>query len=166
MGVMKWLLFSTMIVSFQLNSEELTSTITTHLGDNKTFRGGDQFSLIINQSQTAYAMIIYENANSELVQIFPNQLENKMQLEQGRYYPLKLRQETLWFTVSPPFGKEKLWLFSSPIRFPELEQYKENIGIYFTFNISMNQLKKHLQQYFHANNSYLKISNTHLTTQR
>ncbi len=161
----QYFLFSLMLIlSFSSNSKELSSSITTHLGDNKTFRSGDQFSLIINQSDTAYAIIIYENANSELIQIFPNQLDKKTQLERGRYYPLKQQHETLWFTVSQPFGEENIWLFSSRIQIPELKQFKEKVGVYFALTISIDQLKLHLQKYFKMKNSSIIISKTHLTT--
>lgn len=152
------------VTTLEAHSVELTSSITTHLGDGKTFHKEEQFSILISQSENVYALVIYENAVSTLVQIFPNAIDAKNQLKEGFYYHLELQNEPLWLSVSEPYGEETIWLLSAKTPFPELSHLLKKAGYYSVFTVSIDQLKNLLNKHFSGLNELMIVSSTNLFT--
>jgi len=129
-------------------SAEYNASITTHLGNNKTFHAGDKFSLLISLSETSSALIIYETAENDLIQIFPNYNLSETLLPSGEYYPLTWNKDVMWFTVSAPFGTERIWLFTATKPFPNLNDFSQKVGVYYRLKLSLEQLKQKLNRHF------------------
>jgi len=125
---------------------ELSADITTHLGKNKTFHEGDEIRILLSLTSAAYGLIVYETADGQLIQLFPNKYENINQLPAGKYYSFGVGQEVFRFTVSPPFGKERVWLFSSLFLLPDVSQFTEQMGNYKKIKLSLTQFKKKMNE--------------------
>ncbi|WP_455202426.1 DUF4384 domain-containing protein [Kaarinaea lacus] len=94
--------------------------VTTHLGDKQTFQQGDVISFLISLDQDAFVLMVYEDAERNIVQIIPNRYRQSNRYETGLFMSVPNRDEPFEFVVSPPFGKETIWVFASEKKFPEL----------------------------------------------
>jgi len=116
------ILFTT--VSFaetkQPRNEPIQFEITTHLGDNQTFKQGDVISFMVSLDKDAYLSLIYQDASGNLIQILPNELASNNFYEAGLFLAVPNREQAFRLTVSPPFGRETLWGFASSAPLPTL----------------------------------------------
>ena len=136
------ILFVFLFSSAQSYAIELETDITTHLGKNKAFHAGDEIRILLSLSSKAFSLIVYETADDQLIQLFPNKYEDARQLPAGKYYSFGIRHEVFRFLVSSPFGIERVWLFSSLSPLPDVSQYTEPVGNYEKINLNLLQLKK------------------------
>lgn len=120
---------------------ERAPSITTQLGDNITFYAGNRFILLISQQRQYYSLILYESSDNKLVQIFPNHSSDEKRLPIGQYQPLTINEENVWFTVTPPYGKEKFWLVSSDIPIDKFRHLGKKIGVYTQYDKGFSEFK-------------------------
>lgn len=85
--------------------------ITTHLGDGHTFVEGDQFSLLVSLNQDAFLLLIHEDSDHNLYQIYPAPGSNNGFHQAEFYFPIT--GNNVHFTVTPPFGTDTFWLFAT-----------------------------------------------------
>lgn len=85
--------------------------ITTHLGDGHTFVEGDRFSLLVNLNQDAFLLLIHEDPDHNLYQIYPAPGSQNGFHQAEFYFPIT--GDNFHFTVSPPFGTDTFWLFAT-----------------------------------------------------
>lgn len=95
--------------------------VTTHLGDKQVFRQGDVISFLISLDRDAYVLVIYEDAENNLVQLIPNRYRKSNHYEKGLFIAVPDREEPFEFVVNAPFGKETIWVFASDQAFPEMD---------------------------------------------
>lgn len=103
--------------------------ITTHLGDNQKFVHGDTISFFVSLDHDAYLLIIYETADKKLIQILPNSYNKKNYYRRGDFFQVPNEEQPFKFTVSPPFGREKIMAFASHRSFPTLAGTTTKSGI-------------------------------------
>ena len=94
--------------------------VTTHLGDKQKFKAGDKIAFLVSLDNDAHLLMIYEDANHNLIQIIPNTYRKKSLYKKGLFIAVPDRKEPFEFLVNSPFGKEKLWVFASSKQFPVL----------------------------------------------
>ena len=122
-------LATSLLIFFSVNPAHAESTIqntidievTTHLGDKQNFQQGDVISFLISLDRDAFVLMIYEDAEHNLVQIIPNRYRQSNQYKTGLFMSVPNRDEPFEFVVSPPFGKETIWVFAAEQEFPELK---------------------------------------------
>ena len=95
--------------------------ITTHLGDKQTFRAGDTLSLLISINREAYLLLIYQDANGDLIQIMPNARHDNNFYQAGFFFGVPNAQENYRFEVKPPFGRETVHAYAFATVSPQLE---------------------------------------------
>jgi len=95
--------------------------VTTHLGDKQIFKQGDIIAFLISLDKDAHILMIYQDAEQNLVQVIPNRYRQKDRYSAGLFIAVPDQNEPFEFTVNPPFGKERLWVFASSRQFPTLE---------------------------------------------
>jgi len=95
--------------------------ITTYLGDKQTFKQGDTLAFLVNLDKAAHVLMIYQDAENNLIQVIPNRYRPQDHYPAGLFIAVPSDKEPFEFTVKPPFGEEKLWAFASQDQFPELE---------------------------------------------
>jgi hypothetical protein len=102
------------------NDKPINLSITTHLGDEQTFREGDIVSFYVNLEENAYLVIIYQDASGQLNVLLPNALHTNNFFNAGLFIPIPNEQNPFQFRITPPFGKETLWVFASNKPLPGL----------------------------------------------
>jgi len=103
--------------------------VTTHLGDKQTFQKGDIISFLISLDREAFVLMIYEDAEHNLLQIIPNRFRQSNRYGTGLFMSVPNRDEPFEFVVSPPFGKETIWVFASEQAFPKLPSMELENGL-------------------------------------
>jgi len=93
-------------------------SITTSLGDDQSFRAGDELSLLLSLDRDAFVILLYQDAAGELVQIFPGADTDGGRVTAGDFQPFPPRNLGLRLVVAAPFGQERLWAFASETPFP------------------------------------------------
>ena len=124
----------TILVSNSVQAESVIQNtidieVTTHLGDKQTFQQGDVISFLISLDRDAFVLMIYEDAEHNLVQIIPNRYRQSNQYKTGLFMSVPNRDEPFEFVVSPPFGKETIWVFAAEKSFPELNGIELENGL-------------------------------------
>jgi hypothetical protein len=102
------------------SNHRINIEITTHLGDKQTFEAGDQISFLVTLDRDAYLLMIYEDAEHNLVQVIPNSHHNDNYYKNGLFIAVPNRDDPFRFVVKPPFGQETLWVFASSKPLPSL----------------------------------------------
>ena len=110
------------VVMADTNAKNIINVeITTHLGDKQTFKEDDRLSFLVSLDRDAYILMIYEDAAHNLIQVIPNRYRDSNRYQAGLFISVPNREEPFRFVVSPPFGKETLWVFASDKPFPTLQ---------------------------------------------
>jgi len=95
--------------------------VTTHLGDQQSFRQGDVVSFLMSLDKDAYVLMIYQDASNNLYQIVPNPHSIESRYKAGLFIPIPQQSEPFQFTIQPPYGTEFLWAFASNNALPVLD---------------------------------------------
>lgn len=100
-------------VSSAVEPKPLNLEITTHLGDKQTFIEGDVVSFLLSLDDDAFIYLFYEDADANLIEIFPNSKSRNHFYKQGIFLPVPPEQARFQLKIQAPFGKEKLYVFAS-----------------------------------------------------
>jgi hypothetical protein len=95
------------------DSRSINLSVTTHLGDTQSFRDGDIVSFYVSLDKDAYLIIIYQDARGQLSVLLPNPLYPDNFFRAGLFVPIPNEHNPFQFRITPPFGKETLWVFAS-----------------------------------------------------
>ncbi len=111
LGVLFVLLPPSNLVAGQL--EDIEVSITTHLGDRQSFVGGDVISFLLTLDSDAYIYLFYEDADANILLIYPNQQSASHLYKKGFFMPLPPLEQNFQFKIQAPFGEEALFVFAS-----------------------------------------------------
>lgn len=95
--------------------------ITSHLGDGQTYGEGDTISYFVSTDRDAYLLLIYADAANNLIQILPNRYSGNAFFPAGKYLQIPGNNDRFEFTITAPFGLERVWAFASSRPFPRLK---------------------------------------------
>lgn len=95
--------------------------ITTHLGDDQSFRQGDPIRFMISLDKPAYVALFYQDANFELTQLLPNARRTSSFFKAGLYIPFPDQTADFELTAQAPFGVDRVWAFASDVPIATLE---------------------------------------------
>jgi len=104
--------------------------VASHLGDGQTFQEGDVISWFVSADRDAYILLIYEDASRNLIQILPNRYSGDGHFPAGRFLQIPSARDRFEFTITGPFGREKIWAFASATPFPRLAAAELENGLY------------------------------------
>jgi hypothetical protein len=93
--------------------EAIQVAITTHLGDGHRFVQGDSIAFFLSLNRAAHIVAVYEDADQHRIQILPNASQKRNFFPSGMFSPFPGKDAAFRFTITPPFGREKLWVFAS-----------------------------------------------------
>ncbi|MBI3774464.1 MAG: DUF4384 domain-containing protein [Gammaproteobacteria bacterium] len=110
-----------MVCNVATAAEPLYVNITTHLGDRQEFQAGDRVQFLLDLSQDAYILLIYQDARGALTQMIPNRTDRSGFFKAARYLGIPDARTPFEFVVGPPFGTEIVWVYAASQPFPELE---------------------------------------------
>lgn len=111
---------------------------------------GDEISYQVELDRTAYVLTLFEDAKGNLIQILPgNNKQNS--LNQGLVNSINIPEPNADYrlTVSPPFGKETLLVYSSGTPFPTLDGVENGKGLRI---VDTTKTKNLLDQYIRGKN--------------
>jgi len=112
-----------------IKEQSINIEVTTHLGDKQRFKAGDKIAFLVSLDKDAHLLMIYEDAEHNLIQVIPNDYRKQNFYKEGLFIAVPDRNEPFEFVVNPPFGSEKLWVFASSEQFPALEGIKLENGL-------------------------------------
>jgi len=87
--------------------------LTTHLGDQQQFVGGDEIQFLLSLGQDAYIYMYYVDAVNNISQILPNENQQTNFYTAGYFLTIPEYENLYRFTISKPFGNESIWVFAS-----------------------------------------------------
>lgn len=122
--------------------QSINIEVSTHLGDKQKFKAGDKIAFLVSLDNDAHLLMIYEDAEHNLIQVIPNAYRKNSLYKKGLFIAVPDREEPFEFLVNPPFGTEKLWVFASSKKFPVLDGIPLNNGL--------KKLEKKLPEVFSA----------------
>lgn len=92
---------------------ELRVEISTHLGNGQTFQEGDVVTYFAHLNQAGYLLLVYEDADGNLLQIFPNRYADSQKFPAGTTIEVPGRRDQFEFEVVAPFGYERVYAFAA-----------------------------------------------------
>lgn len=119
--------------------------ITSHLGDGQTYREGDSISYFVSTDMDAYLLLIYADAGNNLIQILPNRYSGEGFFPAGKYLQIPGPRDRFEFTITAPFGLERVWAFASSRPFPRIKGAELENGL-FLLQSDLNSIVKTLRQ--------------------
>ena len=95
--------------------------VTPEKGGGATYTEGEEVVYFVSTDQDAHLLLIYEDAERHFTQVLPNALSPAAFYKAGKFLKIpEGRSDAYGFTVTPPFGAERLWVFACSRPFPAL----------------------------------------------
>jgi hypothetical protein len=138
--------------------------ITSHLGDNQTYIESDTIYYFVSTDQGCYLLLIYQDAEGNLVQIIPNRYLGKSYVQAGDFIMVPKTGAPFSFKVSAPFGEESIYAFASSKPFPELQGEPLSNGFRLLENRSISELKNKLRDLNKPTHVFYGEAQTSITT--
>ena len=95
--------------------------LTTHRGDGMTFAKGEKIIFYVSSDRDAYLLLLYQDAENHLTQIYPNARSGKALLSAGDFIKIPDESAKFEFNIEPPYGVEQVWAFAATEPFPTLK---------------------------------------------
>ena len=132
--------------AIEAKNPKINLSVTTHLGDTQSFREGDVVSFYVSLEKDAYITVVYQDAGDRLNVLLPNALHENNFFTAGWFIPIPNEQNPFRFRITPPFGKETLWVFASDKPFPGLTTAGQT-ALHSNIETVRNTLKKHCRRH-------------------
>ncbi len=107
--------------------ENIDIEVTSFLGENPSFRDGDEISFLINLNEDAWVYMYYENSLGHAYQLMPSALAPDNFIHAGDFIPFPNSGAPFQLVVSAPFGQEKIWMVAYDQAIPLPHENKENL---------------------------------------
>jgi len=132
--------------------------IISQQGNRLSFIEGETLSYFVSSDHDAYLLLIYQNADGRMFQIFPNLHSGNGYFTAEEYLSIPPRNANYEFNVSPPFGEENIWLFASDKPFSKLPTKPLSNGL---FKIELANKTALLDRIRNANSNRTQYGETH-----
>ena len=87
--------------------------LTTYLGDGQTFIEGDQVTLLMGLSHSAFVTMVYLDAGGQYQMLVPNQFQPQRWYQAGDFISVPDIESTFKIVIGPPFGQDVIWVLAS-----------------------------------------------------
>lgn len=138
------LLFLSAICSAADGGHNIQIEITSYLGDKQVFQQGDDLKFLLSLDRDAYLYVVYQTADKQLVQIIPNKNKKDNFFKADIFIEVPTQSSTFQFTVSPPYGYEKVYAFALDKNI-SLEGKVLSNGLK-RLSLSLNDIKEHIKK--------------------
>ncbi|MFZ6008466.1 MAG: DUF4384 domain-containing protein [Nitrospirota bacterium] len=81
--------------------------------DKKEYASGDKIKIYIKGNKPFYAIVLYKDVKGELLQLLPNPYRKDNYFSGGAIYEIPSGNDRFELEVSPPFGEENVFVYSS-----------------------------------------------------
>lgn len=98
----------------------------------KQYAAGEKIVILLQGNRDFYARIVDINSNGDIVQLLPNEFRPSTLFAGGRVYTIPGPGDRFDLTVSPPFGTDKIVVYSSdvPLGEVDLKPVGQGLGIF------------------------------------
>lgn len=110
--------------------EAIRLQVASHLGDGQTYQDGESISWFVNTNRDAYLLLIYEDVSHNLIQILPNRYSGNSLFPAGNYLQIPGPKDRFEFTITGPYGLERVRAFAASRPFPQLPSAELENGLY------------------------------------
>jgi len=95
--------------------------LTTHLGDNQSFKAGDRIQFLLTLHQPAYVYMFYQDAGGQITQLVPNDFQPDNWFPEDFFMSVPKPDSPFEFVVGQPFGREVVQVLAveKPISVPD-----------------------------------------------
>ena len=100
--------------------QEIAVELTTTLGDHHTYLEGDPISFLVSLDRDAHLLLVYKDADKNLVQLLPNRFSGNAFYAADFFIEIPGATDTFTLKAGPPFGTETFWMFAASTPFPKL----------------------------------------------
>ncbi|MGZ6275634.1 MAG: DUF4384 domain-containing protein, partial [Syntrophales bacterium] len=97
--------------------------------DKKRYQKGEKIKIYIKGNKPFYARVHYRDAKGETLQILPNPYRKENYFNGGVIYEIPSGNDRFELEVSPPFGEERIILYTSTAPLGDISLAKEG-GVY------------------------------------
>ena len=148
-------------------ADQIQVSVTSYLGDNQTFRQGDPIAFVASLDQDAYLLAVYEDVNGGLTQILPNAQVRTGFFKAGDFVSIPGQESRFEFRVTPPYGKEHLWVFVCNQALPlgSIATVRPMTNGLYAIDTDIRHLKQRLRQYVNDNKLKYGVAHTTIHTQ-
>lgn len=94
--------------------------VAPHLGDGQVYAEGEMIRYFLSADRDCQLLLIYQDAAGQLIQIFPNEMNRNAAFRSGSFVEFPRKNDPFEFAVTPPFGIERVYAFSTMRPFPQL----------------------------------------------
>ncbi|GER92399.1 DUF4384 domain-containing protein [hot springs metagenome] len=81
--------------------------------DKKEYESGEKVKIYIKGNKPFYAIVLYNDAKGELLQLLPNPYRKDNYFNGGVVYEIPSGNDRFELEVSPPFGEEKVFVYAA-----------------------------------------------------
>jgi Domain of unknown function (DUF4384) len=118
------------IVSGMLSNDNPGLPLNVRLWtDKEKYQKGDKIKIYIKGNKPFYARVHYRDAKGETLQILPNPYRRENYFNGGVIYEIPSGNDRFELEVSPPFGEERIILYTSTAPLGDISLAKEG-GVY------------------------------------
>lgn len=100
--------------------ETIHLQVASHLGDGQTYQDGDSVTWFVSADRDAYLLLIYEDVARNLIQLLPNRYSGNAPIKAGSFVQIPGKQDRFEFTITAPYGLERVRAFAATRPFPAL----------------------------------------------
>lgn len=97
--------------------------------DKKEYTSGDKIKIYIKGNKPFYAIVLYKDVKGELLQLLPNPYRKDNYFSGGVIYEIPSGNDRFELEVSPPFGEENIYVYSSTSPLGDIKLKAEG-GVY------------------------------------
>lgn len=114
--------------AFKGEKSNLTVDITSFIGDGQAFEENDNLSFLLSLSEDAWVYLYYENAEGNVYQLVPSVLFQNNFIHAGDFIEFPSADAKFEIKISPPFGKERVWLVASTKQLSKAQEFNTELN--------------------------------------
>ncbi len=143
--------------------ERLHVDITSFIGDDQSFRVGDELRFLISLNESAWLYMYYENFEGNVYQLIPSVLYSDNRVSAGDFIAFPSIDATFSLEISPPLGEERVWLLATEKKLT-LPNFSNNNLV--ELAISLTDAKLELKKLIHRNRIRNSADELKFTTEK
>ncbi|MFP4581125.1 MAG: DUF4384 domain-containing protein [Candidatus Sumerlaeia bacterium] len=119
--------------------------VTSQRGDGEIYEEGEKIVYFFSTNRDAHILLIYEDADRNLLQVLPNRFSGNNRYPAGEFFKIPADDARFEFMITKPFGTERLWAFAASKPFPELAGQDYDFGRVLNEDMEtiLNVLRRH-----------------------
>jgi len=116
-------------IPINIKTNELAPLTVSVWTEKNEYLQNEEIRIFIKGNKDFYAKVVYEDASGNLLQLLPNQYRKDNLFKTNQVYSVPDREDNFILKIQPPFGKEKITIYTSTAILGKIpvEQYGNSI---------------------------------------